>query len=98
MSEIPSRLSGSVRLAKDLKHRRQVALKVFHPDLAATFGTGPSCARSRWPRNFSIQQILPLHDSAEADGFIFYIMLTSKFVAGGRRFYFTGGDLQSDVC
>ena len=98
MSEIPSRLSGSLRVAKDLKHRRQVPLEVLRPDLAARFGTGPSCARSRWPRNFGIQKILSLHDSGEADGFIFQIMLTSKFVARGRRLYFTVGDRQSDVC
>ena len=65
---------GAVYLADDLKHGRQVALKVLRPDLAASLGT------DRFLREISVAArlqhpgILPLHDSGEADGWVFYIM------------------------
>ncbi len=65
---------ATVYLARDLKHDRRVAIKVLRPELAAALGP------DRFPREISIiaklqhPHILPLHDSGEADGFLFYVM------------------------
>ncbi len=63
-----------VYLARDLKHHRNVAVKVLRPDLAASLGV------ERFNREITIAaglthpHILPLHDSGKADGFLFYVM------------------------
>jgi serine/threonine protein kinase len=65
---------ATVYLAQDLKHDRQVALKVLRPELAAAMGG------DRFPREIQIiaqlthPHILPLHDSGEMGGFLFYVM------------------------
>jgi serine/threonine protein kinase len=65
---------ATVYLARDLKHNRQVALKVLRPELAAAMGG------DRFPREIEIiaqlthPHILPLHDSGEVGGFLFYVM------------------------
>jgi len=70
---------ATVYLARDLKHNRQVALKVLRPELAAAMGG------DRFPREIEIvaqlshPHILPLHDSGELGGFLFYVM---PFVEG----------------
>ena len=70
---------ATVYLARDLKHSRQVALKVLRPELASAMGG------DRFPREIQIiaqlahPHILPLHDSGEMGGFLFYVM---PFVEG----------------
>jgi tRNA A-37 threonylcarbamoyl transferase component Bud32/TolB-like protein len=70
---------ATVYLAEDLTLHRRVALKLLHPDLAATVG------RERFLREIEITSrlthpnILPLHDAGEADGRLFYAM---PFVEG----------------
>jgi len=70
---------ATVYLARDLKHDRQVALKVLRPELAATLGP------DRFPREIRIvaklqhPHVLPLHDSGESAGFLYYVM---PFVEG----------------
>jgi serine/threonine-protein kinase len=65
---------ATVYLAVDLKHRRRVALKVLRPDLGAAVGG------ERFQREIEISaglthpHILPLHDSGEAAGFVYYVM------------------------
>lgn len=65
---------ATVYLADDLKHDRKVAVKVLRPELAAALGP------DRFPREIKIlarlqhPHILPLLDSGEADGFLFYTM------------------------
>jgi TolB-like protein/Tfp pilus assembly protein PilF/tRNA A-37 threonylcarbamoyl transferase component Bud32 len=65
---------ATVYLAEDLKHHRSVALKVLHPELAAVLGPErflreiELCARLTHPH------ILPLHDSGEAGGSLYYVM------------------------
>ena len=65
---------ATVYLAQDVKHDRQVAVKVLRPELAAALGP------DRFPREIRIlarlqhPHILPLLDSGEADGFLFYTM------------------------
>ena len=70
---------ATVYLARDLKHARRVALKVLHPDLAAALGAERFLAEIRTTANLQHPHILPLHDSGEADGFLFYVM---PFVEG----------------
>ena len=70
---------ATVYLARDLKHARPVALKVLRPELAAAMGG------DRFPREIQIvaqlahPHILPLHDSGELGGFLYYVM---PFVEG----------------
>ena len=65
---------ATVYLAEDLKHHRQVAVKVLRPELAAALGA------DRFPREIEVAarlqhpHILPLLDSGEADGFLYYVM------------------------
>jgi tRNA A-37 threonylcarbamoyl transferase component Bud32/dienelactone hydrolase len=70
---------ATVYLADDLKHRRQVAIKVFRPELAATLGTERFVREIEIAAKLSHPHILPLHDSGEAGGFFYYVM---PFVAG----------------
>ncbi len=65
---------ATVYLAQDLKHHRPVAVKVLHPDLAAALGAERFLAEIRTTANLQHPHILPLHDSGEAGGFLFYVM------------------------
>ena len=65
---------ATVYLAKDLKHNRNVALKVLKPELAAVVGAERFVAEIETTANLTHPHILPLHDSGEADGFLFYVM------------------------
>jgi serine/threonine protein kinase len=73
-SELGSGGMATVYLAQDLKHHRKVAVKVLKPELAAVVGTERFLAEIRTTANLSHPHILPLHDSGEADGFLFYVM------------------------
>ncbi len=72
--EIGSGGMATVYLAADLKHDRKVAVKVLKPELAAVMGTERFLAEIRTTANLQHPHILPLHDSGEADGFLFYVM------------------------
>ena len=63
-----------VYLAEDVRHHRKVALKVLRPDLAATLGTERFLREIEIAANLTHPHILPLHDSGEADGFLFYVL------------------------
>ena len=65
---------ATVYLADDLKHERKVALKVLKPELAAVVGAERFLAEIKTTANLTHPHILPLHDSGEADGFLFYVM------------------------
>ena len=65
---------ATVYLADDLKHERKVALKVLKPELAAVVGAERFLAEIKVTANLQHPHILPLHDSGEADGFLFYVM------------------------
>ena len=65
---------ATVYLADDVRHRRKVALKVLRPDLAATLGTERFLREIEIAANLTHPHILPLHDSGEADGFLFYVL------------------------
>ena len=70
---------ATVYLADDLKHERKVALKVLKPELAAVVGAERFLAEIKTTAGLQHPHILPLHDSGEADGFLFYVM---PFVEG----------------
>ena len=63
-----------VYLARDLRHRRPVALKVLHPELAYAVGGDRFLREIEVAANLTHPHILPLHDSGEADGLLYYVM------------------------
>jgi serine/threonine-protein kinase len=63
-----------VYLADDLKHQRKVALKVLRPELAAVVGAERFLAEIKTTASLQHPHILPLFDSGEADGFLFFVM------------------------
>jgi serine/threonine-protein kinase len=65
---------ATVFMAEDLKHNRKVAVKVLKPELAAVVGAERFLAEIETTANLTHPHILPLHDSGEADGFLFYVM------------------------
>ncbi|MCJ7629865.1 MAG: serine/threonine-protein kinase, partial [Longimicrobiales bacterium] len=65
---------ATVYLAIDIRHDRKVALKVLRSDLAASLGAERFLQEVRVTANLTHPHILPLHDSGEADGFLFYVM------------------------
>ena len=65
---------ATVYLAQDLKHDRRVALKVLRPELAAVIGADRFLAEIKLTANLQHPHILPLFDSGESDGFLFYVM------------------------
>jgi len=65
---------ATVYLAQDVKHHRPVALKVLHSELAAGLGNDRFLREIRIEANLQHPHILPLHDSGEADGFLYYVM------------------------
>jgi eukaryotic-like serine/threonine-protein kinase len=65
---------ATVYLAKDLRHDRNVALKVLRPELAAVIGADRFLAEIKTTAALQHPHILPLFDSGQADGFLFYVM------------------------
>ncbi|MEE8192507.1 MAG: serine/threonine-protein kinase, partial [Gemmatimonadales bacterium] len=63
-----------VYLAEDLKHRRKVALKVLEPELAQAIGHERFLKEIEIAAQLNHPHILPLHDSGEADGLLYYVM------------------------
>jgi serine/threonine protein kinase len=65
---------ATVYLAADLKHDRQVAIKVLRPELAAVLGAERFVQEIKTTAALSHPHILPLFDSGEAGGFLYYVM------------------------
>ena len=65
---------ATVYLAEDFRHGREVAVKVLHPDLASALGTDRFLREIRLAARLNHPHILPLFDSGEADGFLYYVM------------------------
>ena len=70
---------ATVYLAEDLKHRRKVAVKVLRPELAESIGGTRFLREIEIAAQLTHPHILPLHDSGEAGGFLYYVM---PFVEG----------------
>jgi len=71
--------TATVYLAQDLKHGRSVAIKVLRPELAAALGAERFLREIEIAARLTHPHILPLHDSGEAAGFLYYVM---PFVEG----------------
>jgi len=71
---------ATVYLAEDLKHEREVALKVLQPELGAALGADRFHAEIRITARLQHPHILPLIDSGEAGGLLYYVM---PFLVGG---------------
>lgn len=65
---------ATVYLAEDLKHDRKVALKVLKPELAAVLGAERFVIEIKTTASLQHPHILPLFDSGNADGFLYYVM------------------------
>ncbi|MDZ7780563.1 MAG: protein kinase [Gemmatimonadota bacterium] len=65
---------ASVYRARDVKHHRDVALKVLHPEIAAAVGTQRFLHEIRVTAGLQHPHILTLYDSGEADGLVYYVM------------------------
>ncbi len=65
---------ATVYLAQDRKHRRPVAIKVLKPELAAALGPERFLREIETAARLNHPHILPLHDSGEAAGFLYYVM------------------------
>jgi Tol biopolymer transport system component len=70
---------ATVYLVRDLKHDRQVALKVLDPELGAVLGVERFLSEIKVTANLQHPNLLPLFDSGVADGLLFYVM---PYVAG----------------
>ena len=73
-SELGAGGMATVYLAEDLKHKRKVAVKVLRPELAAIIGAERFLKEIEVTANLQHPHILPLHDSGEADSFLYYVM------------------------
>ena len=63
-----------VYLARDLRHDRKVALKVLKAEVAAAVGADRFLAEIKTTAALTHPNILPLHDSGEVEGLVFYVM------------------------
>ncbi len=73
-SEIGRGGMAVVFLAEDLKHHRQVAIKVLHPELGAAVGAERFLQEIKTVAGLTHPHVLPLHDSGEADGLLYFVM------------------------
>ncbi|MFI5311147.1 MAG: protein kinase [Gemmatimonadales bacterium] len=65
---------ATVYLAHDRKHDRAVAVKVLHTELASAVGPDRFLREIKVAARLNHPHILPLHDSGEAGGFLYYVM------------------------
>ncbi len=65
---------ATVYLAEDVKHHRKVAVKVLRSDLAAALGPERFLREIEVAAQLHHPHIVPLYDSGEADGFLYYVM------------------------
>ena len=65
---------ATVYLARDVKHGRDVAVKVVHPTVAAALGTDRFLREIEIVAQLQHPHIVPLYDSGEANGSLYYVM------------------------
>src|SRR3954470_14950174 len=65
---------ATVYLAQDLKHHRRVALKVMRPELTMAVGADRFLREIQIAAQLEHPHIIAVHDSGEADGFLYYVM------------------------
>jgi eukaryotic-like serine/threonine-protein kinase len=66
--------AATVHLAHDHKHGRPVAVKVARAEVAAILGAERFLREIRFAAQLQHPNILPLHDSGESDGLLYYVM------------------------
>lgn len=72
--EVGSGAMAVVYLADDLRHHRKVAVKVLRPDLGASLGVRRFLREIDISAALAHPHILPLHDSGQAGGYVYYVM------------------------
>src|SRR2546426_36429 len=72
--ELAKGRTATVFVAHDMKHDRQVALKVLHPELAAAVGPERFLREIQLAARLDHPHIVALHDSGEADGLLYFVM------------------------
>jgi serine/threonine-protein kinase len=72
--ELGSGGMATVYLARDVKHDRDVAIKVLHPDLGAALGSDRFLSEIKTTAKLQHPHILPLLDSGDAEGLLYYVM------------------------
>lgn len=72
--ELGSGGMATVYLAHDIRHDRQVAIKVLHPHLAELVGAERFLKEIKTTAHLQHPHILPLFDSGDAGGLLFYVM------------------------
>ncbi len=85
---------ATVYLAHDVRHDRKVALKALRPDVSRQLGAERFLHEIRIAANLSHPHILPVFDSGECDGFLYYVM---PYVEGGTVRSLLGGERQLGV-
>ena len=66
--------TATVFLARDLRHRRLIALKVLRPEVAAVIGSERFLREIEIAAGLTHPHILPIHDSGDADGLLYFVM------------------------
>jgi TolB-like protein/cytochrome c-type biogenesis protein CcmH/NrfG len=79
-----------VFLATDLKHQREVAIKVLHPEVTTTVGPARFHREIHLAARLQHPNIVPLYDSGEAGGFLYYVMPYVPGESLGRRLHREG--------
>src|SRR5690242_18216756 len=65
---------ATVYLARDVRHKRPVALKVLDPELSQSLGAERFLREIELAANLQHPHIVPVHDSGEAAGVLYYVM------------------------
>ena len=65
---------ATVYLSDDLRHDRRVAVKVLHPELSSSLGPDRFLREIKLAARLNHPHIVPLYDSGEASGFLYYVM------------------------
>ncbi len=96
---------ATVYLAEDLKHKRKVAIKVLKPELAASIGGARFTQEIRVAAALQHPHILPLLDSGEAGGMLYYVMpyvegesLRDRLARGGELPVSDAARILAEVC
>jgi len=76
---------ATVYLAHDLRHDRKVAVKVLRPDLAALLGRERFLQEIRIAAGLQHPHILPVHDSGQAAGYLYYVMPFIEGMSLGQK-------------
>jgi serine/threonine protein kinase len=76
---------ATVYLARDVKHQRHVAVKLLNPELGAVIGVDRFLSEIRVTANLQHPNLLPLFDSGEANGLLFYVTVRGRAERDNRR-------------